>query len=345
VRSRRSSLPKSSALVALLLVLATLLGACSQSAAVENSPSAAAKNSPSAAVENNSGSAVEVADYKLDTSIGSPYLSTVVAPLSDKTWGEVDSNGVLQVKIRGEKVYHPVNSAWFISQMISSYRGSKDPEYLRRAEATTRYLILHSVRDESGATWFPYTFKHAPGKGKLDMGRPWYSGMAQGMMLSTFVNLYETTGDIYWKNHADRVFLSFKVEKQNGQPWFREVEKNGDKNYAWFEEYVGKDVPSSHVVNGHIYAVYGAYDYYRLTKSEDALLMFNEGAATIRDHFEDYRRPGGPSWYAVAPFAKDVWKYPASYHKGVANQLTMLGRMSGDETFTQQAELLRSDHS
>jgi hypothetical protein len=128
------------------------------------------------------------AGYTINTALGSPYIGSSVVPLTATTWGPVNSQGVVQVKINNVVVYHPVNSAWFINQMLSSYRVTKNREYLRRAEATTRYILSGSFSDASGATWFPYNFRHTPGN-KIDMGRPWYSGMAQGMMLSTLVNL------------------------------------------------------------------------------------------------------------------------------------------------------------
>jgi hypothetical protein len=204
----------------------------------------------------------------------------------------------------------------------------QESEYLRRADATTRYILSGSFSDASGATWFPYKFRHTPGN-KIDMGIPWYSGMAQGMMLSTLVNLYETTGNTYWKTQADRVFRSYQVPKKNGQPWFQDQVLRGSKVYMWFEEYVGTNIPSSHVVNGHIYAAWGAYDYYRLTRNPTAQWMFNTSATTIRDYFTSYRRPGTVSWYAASPYGQYVWRAPASYHKGVTNQLAILGRQTG----------------
>jgi hypothetical protein len=284
------------------------------------------------------------ANYTINTAGGSPYIGTAVVPLTATTWGTVNSKGVVQVKINNVVVYHPVNSAWFVNQMLSSYRVTKNPEYLRRADATTRYILSGSFSDASGATWFPYKFRHTPGN-KIDMGIPWYSGMAQGMMLSTLVNLYETTGNTYWKTQADRVFRSYQVPKKNGQPWFQDQVLRGSKVYMWFEEYVGTNIPSSHVVNGHIYAAWGAYDYYRLTKNPTAQWMFNTSATTIRDYFTSYRRPGTVSWYAASPYGQYVWRAPASYHKGVTNQLAILGRQTGDPAFATQSALLKADYS
>lgn len=283
------------------------------------------------------------AGYTINTAPGSPYIGTAVVPLSAKTWGTVNSQGVVQIKINNVAVYHPVNSAWFINQMLSSYRVTKNREYLRRAEATTRYILSGSFSDASGATWFPYNFRHTPGN-KIDMGRPWYSGMAQGMMLSTLVNLYETTGNTYWKTNADRVFKSYQTPKRNGQPWFQDKVLEGSKIYVWFEEYVGRDIPSSRVVNGHIYGAWGAYDYYRLTKNPTAKFMFNTAATAIRDHFNVYRRPGSISWYAASAFGQYVWGTPATYHKGVTSQLAILGRQTGDPIFANQSALLKADY-
>lgn len=92
------------------------------------------------------------ANYTINTAGGSPYIGTAVVPLTATTWGTVNSKGVVQVRINNVVVYHPVNSAWFVNQMLSSYRVTKNPEYLRRADATTRYILSGSFSDASGAT-------------------------------------------------------------------------------------------------------------------------------------------------------------------------------------------------
>lgn len=226
--------------------------------------------------------------------------------------------------------------------MISSYKESGNSEYLDRAIATSKYLIKWSVKDDNGAIWFPYRFNHDVGT--LRLGTPWYSGMAQGMMLSTFVNLYEVTGDKYWKNMAAKSVKSFDQPKVEFGPWFYNVVLLDGKKFVYYEEYPAlSDEQNAHVVNGDIYALYGLYDYYRITGDKHVEWLFDVGASSIRDSFGAYRNPGQASWYAPTYYGRTVWGNPNNYHKGVINQLRKLGEMTGDAEFSHQADVLYND--
>lgn len=245
-------------------------------------------------------------------------------------------------KLHGKAVYHPVNSSWYINQMLSSYNESKNPEYLDRAIATAKYLIKWSMKDDSGVIWFPYRFSHDVKT--LRLGSPWYSGMAQGMMTSVFVNLFESTGDMYWKNMAAAAVKSFDQPKAEAGPWFQNVQVRDGKKFVYFEEYPAlSDEQNAHVVNGDIYALYGLYDYYRISGDDHIKWLFDVGASSIRDSFDAFRNAGQPSWYSPTPYGQSVWGNPANYHKGVINQLRTLAEITGDSEFSQQADLLYAD--
>ncbi|MDO5751470.1 D-glucuronyl C5-epimerase family protein [Arthrobacter sp.] len=294
--------------------------------------------------------------YDISRDGQSPYIGDYTVPLEDETWGETGTDGVLVTKLYGEAVYHPVNSAWYISQMISSYRHSGNQQYLDRAIATSNYLIRWSETDENGAMWFPYRFSHDVGT--LRLGTPWYSGMAQGMMTSVFVNLYEATQDGYWKDMATKTVKSYDQPKPKPKdqakpddqpqsedgPWFHNVKVLDGKKFVFYEEYPAlADEQNAHVVNGHIYALYGLYDYYRITGNRHVKWLFDIGASSIRDSFGAYRNPGQPSWYSPTYYGRTVWGTPESYHQGVVKQLRKLADMTGDQEFTRQADLLYAD--
>lgn len=303
-----------------------LLTGCGQSSPV---PEASASGSTSAGV------------YQLDRSGTSPYLGGSGISLDDTKWGKLNEDQILEVTLGGKKVYHPVNSAWWMNQMLSSYRATGDRRYLDPVVNTARYLIRYSVSDRNG-TWFKYDFDYTHGK-NFTLKAGWVSGMAQGMMLSTFVNLYDATRDPYWKKWADRTFTTFKAPKSTTSPWFTYVEKVDGREFVYFEEYPAPDDQISHVVNGNIYAMYGLYDYYRLTGNDEASSLFNAAATSLRDVFPLYRRPGDASWYAVTDFGRGVWKNPVDYHRGVTSMLRTLGDLTGDPAFYQQSEVLAGD--
>lgn len=281
-------------------------------------------------------------NYELSRDGQSPYIGDYSVPLDSKTWGETGADNVLVTELHGEVVYHPVNSAWYISQMISSYHHTGVQEYLDRAIATTKYLVKWSTVDANGAVWFPYRFSHDVKT--LRLGTPWYSGMAQGMMTSVLVNLFEATGDGYWKNMAAKVVKSYDQPKTEDGPWFHNEKLLDGKKFVFYEEYPALlDEQNAHVVNGHIYALYGLYDYFRITGDQHAEWLFDVGASSIRDSFGAYRNPGQPSWYAPTFYGRSVWGNPKSYHKGVVKQLQKLAEITGDSEFTKQADVLFED--
>lgn len=280
--------------------------------------------------------------YELSRTGQSPYIGDYTVPLEAELWGVTGHDDVLVTKLHDEVVYHPVNSAWYISQMISSYRTSRNQRYLDRAVATAKYLVDGAETDAQGALWFPYHFSHDVGT--LRMGTPWYSGMAQGMMLSVFVNLFETTGDERWKALASKTMKSYDQPKSETGRWFHNVKVLGNKKFTYYEEYPAlADEQNAHVVNGAIYALYGLYDYYRITGDEHVLWLFDVGATSVRDSFGSYRNPGQPSWYAMTYYGHSVWANPETYHKGVVKQLRKLAEMTGDVEFTRQADVLHED--
>ncbi|MDJ0312972.1 D-glucuronyl C5-epimerase family protein [Arthrobacter sp. H35-D1] len=280
--------------------------------------------------------------YSLSRDGQSPYIGNYVIPLTDTTWGETSEDDVLITRVGNEAVYHPVNSAWYINQMLTSFKESNNPEYLDRAIATAKYLINVSATDDRGAIWFPYRFGHDVKT--LRLGAPWHSGMAQGMMLSTFVNLYEATGDKYWKKMAAGTVKSFDQPKVESGPWFTNVIEEDGKKFVFYEEYPAlAEEQNTQVVNGHIYALYGLYDYYRITGDKRIEWLFDVGASSIRDSFDAYRNPGQASWYSPTEYGRTVWGNPEKYHKGVISQLRTLGEITGDVAFWQQADILYSD--
>ncbi|CAG2109560.1 unnamed protein product [Medioppia subpectinata] len=89
--------------------------------------------------------------------------------------------------------------------------------------------------------------------GALQLKSGWYSGMAQGQAISLLTRLYTHTLDHKYLLCAKNALNLFDIDsKDNG---FRT--KFMDK-YVWFEEY--PTLPSSYVLNGFIYSLFGLYD-------------------------------------------------------------------------------------
>jgi hypothetical protein len=251
-----------------------------------------------------------------------PYSRTAESALSleDENW-PVDNNGVAQYELpweRGTLLYHPVNLAQYGLHMLESFRATEDPAYLERAVLNGQALVEGSEMVDD-ARWFGYDWDHRlHGDDILSMPAPWYSGMGQGQALSLFVRLYQETGEDQWLEYADETFTSFTIERTDDGPWFTHMV---DGN-LWFEEYVADGLQDTHIVNGHMYAMFGLYDYALETGDEWARQLFDGGAATMVTTFESFRVPEGISYYCAADYCRENSWQPESYHRELPTSST-----------------------
>lgn len=266
--------------------------------------------------------------------------------LSDEKRKEYfDDEGIAVTLYDGERVYHPVDLAWNMMLLADSYDTTKNPQDWEMLESNLKYALNGSEIDQTGARWFVYKFNHS--HNEMHMRSPWVSGMSQGMLLSVISRMYAHHPSPELKQYADEIFKSFLVERQEGQFWVtNEVNCPDDPSLTctFLEEYPLDD-KETHVVNGHIYAMLGLHDYYRMTGNPEAKEIFERAAHAIAHSFNTYRNPGAPSFYAVSDFGKETWGTPDNYHSGVIKELESLARITGDPIFQQQADLLTADYS
>lgn len=261
-------------------------------------------------------------------------LTGIQIPVPLTAAGPVGDDGVEQSTIGGCLSYHPVKIAQSGLEFLDSYASVNQDEYLSKAKAYADRLIAEAVHAR-GAYYVPYRFDFALAGNKNDMmTAPWYSAMAQGEAVSLCVRLYELTHDQKYKDAADKFFTSFLRPYAKDQPWTVFVD---DEGYLWFEEYA-KD-PPMRVLNGHLFALFGVYDYYELTKSPAAKSLIQGGAATVRHYFSQLRDPGQISFYSLR-----VHVQSAKYHDIHIRELQMLAKVTKDSEFNDLAAQLRSDH-
>lgn len=273
-----------------------------------------------------------------------PYARTARTVLAlDDPRHTIDDSGVRVQPWDGQPdgVFHPVGLAMYALDQLESYRVTGESAHLDRAVINAEALLAGASVDESGAMWFGYPFEHRLHRDDaLTMTPPWFSGMAQGQALSLLVRLHEETGEARWAQAAHATFTSFAGDQALGEPHFRLAAANG---CLWFEEYVDDDIPPTHVVNGHLYAVFGLYDYAIAFADPAAVELFDAGASTIRESFDSFRVPGRSSLYCATDYCAHTRWNPPNYHRGVAAQLDHLSAMTNDALFARMAALLRAD--
>lgn len=289
-----------------------------------------------------------------ETSSAGPFLTSGLVPVPVDTRayvGEkfvdvgnaeahpVDEEGVASYTdvATGERVDHPVVTGQYAVSALDEWHITGEQLWLDRAVAAADHLIETKV-ERGDAWWYVYPFDWTYYERTLTA--PWYSGMAQGTSLSLFARLAEEQPDVErWRTAALHTWLSFRQSRSETEPWAKII----DNQQLWFEEYAG-DQPPLLVLNGHIFALYGIYDYFMLTKDPEAALYFDGGATTVLLNMPKFRVPGGVTYYCVqADYCDSPDWQNAGYQAIHVKQLNKLADMTGDEQFREWADTLEAD--
>lgn len=261
-----------------------------------------------------------------------PNRGYSLASIND-TSAVTDDDGVKLFSWKGDYIYHPIRMCHDAYALAAAYQDIGDTVYLERLKRYVHRMMAES--DEfDGAAYFPYRFDyHVNQQQEGLLPTPWYSGMAQGEALGVMVRTFLITRDSSYLEYAHQVFKSFLRPRDAGTPWTVFIDSRG---CYWIEEY--PVWPPSKTLNGFIYALYGVYDYYQLTKNERARDVLNAGFSTVRNYIPFYRRVGKPSFYGLR-FGHFAW----DYHLRHIKQLRQLEKMTGDPFFGIWADTLEAD--
>lgn len=264
-----------------------------------------------------------------------PYRNEV-APREDP--GLYDSTGVRMFRFAGTtQVWnHPVGQAQWGLKNVSAYLNTGDGFYLDRALKQAQRNLDRKIVSR-GAWWYPYDFDAARCADAPPMIAPWYSGMAQGQLLSLFVRLYEITDDAKWREAADHTFDSLLLPPDADVPWGSWVDENG---YRWLEEYPHPTKTGERVMNGHIFAMYGVYDYWRITNDERAAAVFDGAATTVRHYLPTRIRLA--NW--ASKYSLGCQHPHMGYHQVHIGQTLKLYEITREGVFADLSSTLRSDY-
>ncbi|GAA1752753.1 cell wall-binding repeat-containing protein [Agromyces humatus] len=279
-----------------------------------------------------------VSGMTLADGVEPPYFDRPPANVNDPSLG-IDATG-LRIYLRldnGVRADHPVVYAQYGLSALIEYERTGEPMWLaralRHAERLTEIRVEHD-----GAWWYPYRFPWTYVDRTLTT--PWWSAMAQGEALSLFTRLAETTGDARWSEAADRTWASFAQEHTTGSPWGTLV----IDDHLYFEAFAGNQPPLL-VLNTHVFAMFGVYDYWRYTGDAEARRYFDGSATSVLERMLPVARvEGGISFYCVqAEYCHRPRWQSDRYHLIVIWQLDTLARITGDARFAEWADQLRAD--
>jgi hypothetical protein len=262
-----------------------------------------------------------------------PYA--LVHPISRTDSGVHDAHGVRMIRIGGTLFDHPVLQAAYGIDNLESYVITKRSLYLARAKAQARRLI-DRARTFHGAWYIPYPFGFdLHNIASERMRPPWYSAMAQGMALTLFVRLLEATGNARYRTAARGVFSSLLLPRGAFSPWVVRVDS---ADHLWLEEYPRADPDGT--FNGLMFAAFGVWDYWRLTRDARAVKLFQGALTTVADNFSvTFRNRDWISHYCTShPFVQSE-----KYHFIHIRELFLMYAITRDASFARRAEALVAD--
>lgn len=156
---------------------------------------------------------------------------------------------------------------------------------------------------------------------------PWISGLTQGVAISVLLRAHQLTGEVKYLATARRAMAW--LSKPISEGGCLSVNKSG----TWIEEYPNAADPN-HVFNGHLWALFGVWDYYRATKDEAAKGLFNEGVRVIKAEIDRYDTG---SWVVYSQ-KNNQDNVIGPYMQFIIEQMKIMARITGDKFFATYAE-------
>lgn len=186
------------------------------------------------------------------------------------------------------------------------------------------------------------------------LAAPWYSAQTQGLLLSALTRLHSLTGDQVWADEAGAVFATLQRyrtypptnPRKAPDVWTGYVGDRSAPDSLWFEKFVPNSTETSPddrpslVIDAHLAAVIGVYDYWSMTKSAEAARVFDGAMSTVVKRLPKIRRSGHVSRAELVGGTGSL-----EHHRVVIRQLALLAEMTGDQRFDRYTKLLRADAS
>ncbi len=267
---------------------------------------------------------LELGNVSLEPELGSYYIDMRPAMIHylDGTYGgDFDELGVPRIMDGGELIYSPVNICQYGFMLHADYLETKDEALMQTLKAVLDRLIALQVEKDDTIAWYSYTFDF-----KYKINPPWASGMSQGEAISFYLRMYQLTGDEKLLVFANKAYKFLNIDVKDGGVMTRDA-----KDFLWYEEF--PSTPSSYVLNGFIYTIFGLYDLYRVSPNPELKSTIEECNATVKYYLPDFDA-GYWSYYDL--LKKELVRY--YYQKNVhVPQLRVLGKLTGDTVFMNYA--------
>lgn len=241
--------------------------------------------------------------------------------------GPFDENGIPLLNYHGAvgRQYNPIAIAQYALANYNLFKNNRNWTHYDKFLSNARWLLDNLQVTSHGTYLWPHHFDFEYFR---PLVAPWYSGLAQGQGLSVLVRAFAETGDGKYESAMANVFQSMCLTISKGGVIYVD-----DQDYVWIEEYLV--APPTHILNGFLWALWGIYDYFLLTRSGDAKELLDTCTRTVLAYLPNYDS-GFWSYYELTPQRTKSIASPF-YHRLHIVQLRIMHRLTGHPEFLQYA--------
>lgn len=237
--------------------------------------------------------------------------------------GPKDENGVILFDYFFDigRQYNPLAISQYGLGHYNLFLKTGDKRYFEIAKIQADWLADNLEDNERGLPVWKHKFRWHYKK-YLEPG--WYSAHSQGTGISLLARIYKETKDEKYLKAAKKAFLSMDAAIDEGGVKFIDEENN-----VWLEEYIIK--PPTHILNGFLWALWGVWDYYLLTKEEKALRLWRDCLETLKKNLPKY----DIDFWSLYDLSKQFLKMVAShfYHSLHIVQLKIMFILTQEPIF------------
>jgi hypothetical protein len=242
--------------------------------------------------------------------------------------GVFDDKGIPMLDYHGKigRQYNPIAIAQWGLGNYNQFCRTTNTERRSKFLSASDWLCDHLEQNAHGISVWHH---HFDWEYRTRLRAPWYSALAQGQGISLLVRAFRETNNTSYMRIAEQAFASFQKDTNAGGVSFTDQNSN-----LWFEEYIVS--PPTHILNGFIWAAWGIYDFYLVTKNSSAEELFIRAVKTLKENLENYDL-GFWSLYEQSGTFLPMVASPF-YHRLHIVQLRVMHKLTGEPVFASYAD-------
>lgn len=191
----------------------------------------------------------------------------------------LDENGIPKINM-GKKLglrYNPITVAQYGLFKLQEFAQNRDDDSLQIVRKTARWLAdnFQDWQGDIGAWVYDFDLDFYGPKA------PWISGMAQGQGISFLLRVYQILPEDRFLKITQHAYRAFLYPVSEGG-----VVSHFPDGALIFEEFPTE--PPSQVLNGHIFALLGIYDFGEFWHDKAAQELFNMAANGLKKNLVRY---------------------------------------------------------